>query len=140
MARNLATLLFAIAAAAGAASVPTIDQSLGMKSLTGAQISPDGRFVAYDVRQANWEENEFVEQIWIAMPSTGERYQLTSGKKSSTAPQWSPDSRHLAFLSDRNGKRQIYVISPLGGEALQLTAEENGVGVAAWSPDGKSIA
>jgi len=67
--------------------------------------------------------------------ATGERYQLTSGKKASTGPQWSPDSRRLAFTSDRDGKRQIYLISPAGGEAAQLTAEETGVGAIAWSPD-----
>ena len=107
-----------------------------MKSAAGAQISPDGRYVAYTVQQANWEENDFVSQIWIAVTATGERYQLTSGKKSSTGPQWSPDSRRIAFTSDRDGKRQIYVISPSGGEAIALTAEENGIGAIAWSPDG----
>jgi dipeptidyl aminopeptidase/acylaminoacyl peptidase len=123
-----------------AASVPTIDESLSAKSVMAAQISPDGRYVAYVVQQADWEDNEFATQIWIAVTATGERYQLTSGKKSSSGPQWSPDSKRLAFTSDRDGKRQIYVISPAGGEASKLTAEENGVGSVAWSPDGSSIA
>ncbi|MCU1237320.1 MAG: peptidase prolyl oligopeptidase active site domain protein, partial [Candidatus Solibacter sp.] len=123
-----------------AAGVPTIDESLGMKSVAGAQISPDGRYVAYTEQQANWTENDFVSQIWIAVTATGERYPLTSGKKSATGPQWSPDSRRLAFTSDRDGKRQVYLISPSGGEAVALTAEENGMGSVAWSPDGASIA
>src|SRR5260370_35965215 len=89
----LASLLSASAFAAG--TVPTIDESLGMKSVAGVQISPDGRYVAYTVQQANWDENDFVSQIWIAVTATGERYQLTSGKKSSTGPQRSPDSRRL---------------------------------------------
>ena len=98
-------LAFVLGGAAFAAdTVPTIDQSLSMKSVSGAQISPDGRWVAYTVQQANWDENDFVQQIWIAMTATGERYQLTSGKKSSTSPQWSPDSRRLAFVGDREGK------------------------------------
>src|ERR1051326_1433088 len=140
MFRRASVAAFACAAAFAAGSTPTIEDSLNMKSVAGAQISPDGRYVAYSVQQANWDENDFVSQIWIAVPSTGERYQLTSGKKSATSPQWSPDSRRLAFASDRDGKRQIYVISPTGGEASQLTAEENGVGTIAWSPDGSSIA
>jgi dipeptidyl aminopeptidase/acylaminoacyl peptidase len=122
------------------AQTPTIDESLSMKSVAGAQISPDGRYVAYTVQQANWDDNEFATQIWVAVSATGERYQLTAGKKSSSGPLWAPDSRRLAFTSDRDGKRQIYVISPAGGEAAQLTTEESGIGSMAWSPDGRSIA
>src|SRR6266545_5337050 len=93
------SLALAISAAAFAAgTVPTIDESLSMKSVSGAQISPDGRYVAYTVTQANWDENDFIQQIWIAVTATGERYPLTSGKKSSSGPQWSPDSRRIAFL------------------------------------------
>src|ERR1039457_6578327 len=61
--------------AAASAAVPSIEESLGMKSVTGAQISPDGRYVAYTVQQANWEENDFYTQLWVAVPATGERYQ-----------------------------------------------------------------
>ena len=106
-----------------AATTPTFDQSLSAKTVSGAQISPDGRYVAYTQQEANWEENDYIQQIWVAVVSSGERYQLTAGKKSSTGPQWSPDSRRLAFTSDRDGKRQIYLISPAGGEAAQLTNE-----------------
>ena len=139
MYRNRFALALLVSAAARA-TVPTIDESLSMKSVAGAQISPDGRYVAYSVTQTNWDDNDFISQIWIAVTATGERYQLTSGKKSSTGPQWSPDSHRLAFTSDRDGKRQIYLISPSGGEATQLTSEDNGVGGIAWSPDGASIA
>jgi dipeptidyl aminopeptidase/acylaminoacyl peptidase len=116
------------------------DTSLSAYSVSGAQISPDGTRVAYVVQQADWDANEFVTQIWIANVATGERYQLTTGKKSSADPQWSSDSKRLAFASERDGKRQIYLIQPAGGEATQLTFEDKGVGAFAWSPDGNSMA
>src|ERR1700722_11105216 len=139
MRQNRFALAILFCAAAGA-TVPTIDESLSMKSVSGAQSSSDGRYVAYSVTQTDWDGDDFVSQIWIAVIATGERYQLTSGKKAATGPQCAPDSRRLAFTSDRDGKRQSYIISPAGGEAAQLTAEETGVGAIAWSPDGASIA
>src|ERR1051325_2609045 len=132
---TLATLAFA-----QAGKTPTIERPRSLKSAASARISPDGRFVAYQVQEANWEENAFENEIWVAVVATGERYQLTNAKKSSAAPQWSFDSKRIAFVSDRDGKRQLYVISPGGGEAVQLTALETGVSSFAWSPDGRHIA
>jgi Tol biopolymer transport system component len=133
-------ILVTILVFAAIAQTPTIDQSLGMQSVGNARISPDGQYVAYTVAQANWEENEFAQQIWIAVVAGGERYQLTSGKKSSQNPKWSADSSRIAFLSERDGNRQIYLIRPHGGEAQQLTSEENGVESMEWAPNGSSIA
>lgn len=123
-----------------ASQTPTIDQSLTLKSAGGPRISPDGRYVAYQVQKTNWEENAFETEIWIAVTATGESYRLTNAKKSSSNPQWSPDSKRIAFVSDRDGKRQIYLIAPDGGEAAQLTAVETGVSAMGWSPDGRRIA
>ena len=72
MQQNRFTLAFLLCAAAGA-TVPTIDESLSMKSVSGAQISPDGKYVAYSVTQTDWDGDDFVSQIWIAVIATGER-------------------------------------------------------------------
>ncbi len=134
------TLAFVTFALALSAQTPTIEQSLSLKTAGTPRISPDGRYVAYTVSETNWDENSFDTQIWMAMTATGERYQLTHAKKSSSDPRWSPDSKRIAFLSDRDGTEQIYMISPAGGEAAQLTHFEVGVNAFEWSPDGKRIA
>jgi dipeptidyl aminopeptidase/acylaminoacyl peptidase len=129
-------------------TVPDIDQALSMKSVSNPQMSPDGRYVAYVQTSTDWDENAFVRQIWIAVVTTGQKYQLTEGKKSCSDPQWSPDGQWLAFVSDRPASipdtkadtTQLYIISPGGGEARQLTSVETGVDSYAWSPDGKHIA
>jgi dipeptidyl aminopeptidase/acylaminoacyl peptidase len=132
--------MLATIAPGSAGQTPTIEQSLNLRSAGGPRISPDGSYVAYQVQKTNWEENAFETEIWIAATSTGQRYQLTNAKKSSTNPQWSPDSKRIAFVSDRDGKRQIYLIAPNGGEAVQLTTVETGVTALNWSPDGRRIA
>jgi dipeptidyl aminopeptidase/acylaminoacyl peptidase len=119
---------------------PTVDQILSLKRAGSPEISPDGRWVAYTVRETNWDDNAYETEIWLADAAGGAPRQLTNAKKSSRAPAWSPDGARLAFISDRTDKSQIYVINPLGGEAEALTALDDGVNSFEWSPDGKSIA
>jgi len=55
---------------------------------------------------------------------------------------WSPDSRHIAFLSDalKAGQLQLYVVSSAGGAAKKLTGVKGYLATPGWSPDGKTIA
>jgi dipeptidyl aminopeptidase/acylaminoacyl peptidase len=138
----LSFLLISLAVTAAAQRpVPTVDDLLNVKSLGGAQISPDGKWVAYSVGETDWKQDAFVSQVWLANTSSGVTLQLTRGEKAAGNPRWSPDGQWLAFTSNRIGdKNQIFVIHPDGGEAMQLTKAENGVNGFAWSLDGKSIA
>jgi dipeptidyl aminopeptidase/acylaminoacyl peptidase len=119
---------------------PTVDQVLSIKRAASPQISPDGRWIAYTVRETNWEENTYDTQIWLADARTGVTRQLTSSRKSSQSPAWSRDGSRLAFISDRTDKRQVYVINPAAGEAEAVTSVDDGVTAIAWSPDGRQIA
>src|SRR6266487_3598819 len=114
-------------------TVPTVDQILSLRRAESPEISPDGRWVAYTVRETNWDDNAYETEIWLADTRTGALRQLTNAKKSSQSPAWSPDGSTLAFLSDRTDKQQIYLINPQGGEAEAITSLEDGVGRFAWS-------
>jgi len=133
--------LVLLALAPAAAQAQTVDQILSLHRAAGTpQISPDGRLVAYTVQRTNWDDNAYETDIWLADAQSGASRQLTTSKKSSLAPAWSPDGSRLAFISDRTDKRQMYVIDPHGGEAEALTSLDDGVGSFAWAPDGRSIA
>src|SRR5579863_10703391 len=77
------------------AGAPTINQSLEMRSASAPRISPDGRWVAYEITRTNWESNAFERELWLADTSSARRFRLTGGKGSSSDAQWSPDSKWI---------------------------------------------
>jgi dipeptidyl aminopeptidase/acylaminoacyl peptidase len=135
---RVATLIV-LAASPGLAQ--SIDDLIALKRVTGTPaISPDGRRVAFTVRETNWADNTYETEIWIAdATAAASARPLTSGAKSSQQPAWSPDGTWLAFLSDRSDVRQLYRLSVEGGEAEALTSGEE-VTAFAWSRDGRRIA
>ena len=137
---TLFALLLVASQALAQSRVPTLDELITLKTVGGAQISPNGKWVAYTVSYGDFKQDAFITQIWLANSDTGKSFQLTRGDKSSTAPRWSPDGR-LAFLSNRvEDKNQIFLIDPSGGEAQQLSKSETAINNFSWSEDGKTIA
>ncbi len=121
--------------------VASIDELLTLRAAGSAQISPDGKWVAYTVSQGDFKQDAFVSQICLVEVGSGRSFQLTRGLKSSSDARWSPNGEWIAFLSNRqDDKNQIYLISPSGGEAMALTKSETGIVSFAWSEDGRSIA
>jgi dipeptidyl aminopeptidase/acylaminoacyl peptidase len=113
--------------------------------LSGAgdpRVSPDGSTVAYVVRGVDEKRNDYRGAIWLApLDGVGEPRQFTSGAKEDGNPRWSPDGRHLAFTSNRDGDTaQLYVVPVAGGEARKLTDSKADVAQPVWSPDGAAIA
>ncbi|MEZ4674310.1 MAG: S9 family peptidase [Caldilineaceae bacterium] len=120
-----------------------------LEFLQDAQLSPDGQTVAYslmtvvstdqkDSSVAPREEER--SQIYLLSLKSGETRALTAGLAQDSTPRWSPDGRHIAFRSTRNGPAQLFRIAVDGGEAHMMTTLPQGIGGdIAWSPDGKQI-
>ena len=94
--------------ASSSSKVPSVDQALEMQAASGAELSPDGRWVVYEVSRTNWKANAFERDLWIADGGIADREGhgrlLTAQVKSSNGAQWSPDGRWIAFVSDRPGQ------------------------------------
>ncbi len=119
---------------------PGFKEVVSLESAGNPVISPDGRHVAYTVRNADWKENRFRTEIYLAREGEAPVQLTRAAKGNSTSPRWSPDGEWLAFVSDRADKQQVYLIRPRGGEAMQVTWAKDGVGDFRWAPDGKRIA
>ncbi len=117
----------------------TVDDLLQMHRVSEAQISPDGKWVAYTVATPDLDANRSASNIWMVATGGGEPVMLTqSGHDSS--PVWSPDGKRIAFLSSRDGNSQVYVLTMGAGEAREWTHLSTGADIVKWSPDGATIA
>ena len=123
----------------GAKHAITFDDMMRMHRIGEAQVSPDGKWVAYTLATPDFDANRNASNVWMVPTAGGEALQLTqSGHDSS--PVWSPDGKTIAFLSSRSGESQVYLLAMDGGEAKPLTALSTGADIVKWSPDGKTIA
>ncbi len=110
--------------------------------MTGARLSPNGKFVVYtDHRVEKKTEKKYSNLFLISLEDDHNR-QFTFGNQIDSSPEWSPDSKTIAFLSNRSDAEkpsQIYLINLEGGEARPLTKFEGNIDGFSWSPDGKKI-
>ena len=129
-----------------------------------AAISPDGKHVVW-VETLIGKDGApsgntaiYVSQLESKAPPKRLKAGVSAGDHEEGNVAWSPDSKHIAFLSDavKVGQRQLYVAKVSGGDqsAVNATGATNATGAAAkkltnvkgflaapsWSPDGKTIA
>lgn len=92
-------------------------------------ISPDGTKIAFSYQG----------DIYYVPAAGGEAVRLTFTEDYEYQPVWSPDSRTVAFASDRFGGMDIFTVGIEGGKAVRLTTHSGTEAPLAFSPDGKYI-
>ncbi|HEY2431448.1 MAG TPA: DPP IV N-terminal domain-containing protein [Vicinamibacterales bacterium] len=123
---------------------PSGDQLAWVSDRTGAPhiyvMNADGTGVRQLISEycdrPTWSSGQFNEIAYAARTgpgydvkvynvATGETKKLTDGIGSNESPAFSPNGRHIAFTSTRNGKIQIYTIDRTGENLRQITREGN---------------
>src|SRR5579875_466998 len=130
-----------LASACVLAQKPPFDVSALMRlsRISEPQLSPDGRLVAFTVQTIDLEKNTKPKQVFVVGVNGGFPRQITHDGTLNERPRWSPDSRRIFYVSNRDGTSQVWRMDADGGNAAQIThlaGEASGILI---SPDGKKI-
>ncbi len=94
-------------------------------------LSPTGRRAVISTRN----------QIFTIATDRGDITQIANDKGASRndSPQWSPDGKFIAFISDRLGRQEIYLTDEEGKNLKKITDLDTDKGPIVWSPDSQAL-
>jgi len=92
-------------------------------------ISPDGKYIAFSYKG----------DLYTVATTGGEAKQITMHEAHDYMPVWSPDSKNIAFASNRFGNFNVFVVPASGGTPARLTFWSGAEQPYTFTPDGKYI-
>lgn len=147
--------------------VHNTDHFLGHRASKNFEWSPDGKWIAYigaepapaeakdgDVKivdrilyktRTSFSDNR-LSHVWVVPVSGGQPRVVTPGKWDEHSLTWSPDSKRIAFISNRsedpdaNHWDDLWTVNVATGRVTQLTDTKGAEFQPKWSPDGQEIA
>ena len=92
-------------------------------------ISPDGKQIAFCYKGS----------VYTVAANGGEAQRITPTDHYDYTPVWSPDSKTIAFASNRYGNFDVFTVAATGGSPKRVTTNSANEKPSAFSPDGKKI-
>lgn len=93
-------------------------------------ISPDSVWAVWSAKK----------KLWLSsVDGKQQAKELASERGAAVEPKWSPDSKHIAFVSQRKGHSLIAIYDFEGGSIRYLAPSVDKDSIPRWSPDGKWI-
>ncbi|HEV2843745.1 MAG TPA: protein kinase, partial [Thermoanaerobaculia bacterium] len=124
-----------------------VDVVTGRKRLAGKDDAVQPSWSPHGQRIAYWGlPGDGAQRIlWTIPAAGGEPVQVTQGRHIDWNPVWSPDGRHLYFVSDRNGSMNVWrvAIDEASGKVVDepqpVTTSSQSMGLLSLSRDGRKI-
>ncbi len=141
----IAVCMLSVSAARAGSELFTPDHVAKLRTVIAAEISPDGKSVAYvlnvprrpfkDEDGPAWTELHFVGPDGTSRP-------FVTGEVNVESVAWTPDGKGISFLAKRGKDKEkaLYVIPIDGGEARKVLSFETDITNYSWSPDCKRAA
>ena len=137
----LALITLFVASIAFAQRPMRFEDLAAIHRIGGAQLSPDGKWLAYDVSTPDLAANKSFSGIYVIPSAGGGTPKLISdAKHQDNGPAWSPDGKTIAYVSNRDGvAHQIYLYDVAGGTSRKASDLAGGAGSVKWLPNGSGL-
>jgi dipeptidyl aminopeptidase/acylaminoacyl peptidase len=86
------------------------------------QLSPDGKWVAYQLRQTDYAANKGINGIWV-LDLGAKDAQPRKLVAQATSPRWSPDGQYVYFLSKYPDDKIMHVLRKRADATLEAAPE-----------------
>jgi dipeptidyl aminopeptidase/acylaminoacyl peptidase len=114
-----------------------------MRRLAAPDVSPDGAFAVYQLRETDLEGNRGRMDIWLLdlRRAGAEPVRIASTPEHNEhSPRFSHDGRFVYFLSNQSGSDQLWRVAVAGGAAEQVTRLAAEIAGYKLSPTGGHVA
>jgi tricorn protease len=79
-------------------------------------------------------------ELFTVATDKGDPHRLTKTPGArDTSPQWSPDGKWIAFVSDESGREEVWLCDERGGQMKKVSDSDSEKGLPVWSPDSKAL-
>ncbi|HEX6088474.1 MAG TPA: S9 family peptidase [Thermoanaerobaculia bacterium] len=124
-------LILTLALSAAAQRPIAYEDLAAMQRIGAPALSPDGKWIAYDLTTTDMEANKRNTAVWLMRADGTGGKELAAGD----SPVWSPDGKTIAFTS--GGQISLYDVAT--AKARKLAEIAGGASALKWTPDGKGL-